>query len=295
MRSTDSSEDTQSRQASVSEERIYTPSAQTGWGFKTWREMFIELIGSRELIWRLFMRDFSARYKQSVLGILWVLILPLIAVATFVLLNLSGLLKVGDTGIPYPVYALLGLTIWQFFAGGLTACCNSIVAGGSMVVKINFPKEILVVAAMGEVIFELLVRLGLLAVVIIIFKVVPMWTVVFFPFTLLPLLMLTVGLGFFLSLMNGLLRDVANIVALATTFLMFFTPVVYPAPKTGLLAKLMTINPLAWLVTASRDMFFTGYMTAPAEFMWGSALAAILFLFAWRVFHLVEPRLAERV
>jgi lipopolysaccharide transport system permease protein len=277
------------------EERIYTPDQGRGWGLSVWREMGREAILSRELIWRLFMRDFSARYRQSILGILWALILPLIAVGTFVFLNRSGLLNVSDTGVPYPVYVLLGLTIWQVFAGGLTVCSNAIVAGGSMVVKINFPKETLVVAAMGQVIFELLVRVILLAAVMIIFKVAPKWTVVFFPLVLLPLLMLTLGIGFFLSLLNVLLRDVANVVTLATTFLMFLTPVVYPLPSIGAFAALMRINPLAGLVTASRDVVVTGYLTDPAGFVWTNALAMVFFFFAWRVFHLVEPRMAERV
>jgi len=277
------------------EERIYMPNQGADWGPSVWREMLSELIRSRELTWRLFMRDFSARYRQSVLGVLWALILPLMGVGTFVFLNRSGLLNVGDTNVPYPVYALLGLTVWQVFTGGLTVCSNAIVAGGSMVVKINFPKETLVIAAMGQVIFEVLVRLVLLAIVMVIFRVTPKWTVVFFPFTLLPLIVLTLGLGFFLSLLAGLLRDVANVITLATTFLMFLTPVVYPVPETGPFVALMAVNPLAWLVTASRDMVFTGYLTDPVGFAWASALAVFFFLFAWRVFHLVEPRMAERV
>ena len=277
------------------EERIYMPNQGAGWGPSVWREMLNELIRSRELTWRLFMRDFSARYRQSVLGVLWALILPLIGVGTFVFLNRSGLLNVGDTNVPYPVYALLGLTVWQVFTGGLTVCGNAIVAGGSMVVKINFPKETLVIAAMGRVIFEVLVRLVLLAIVMVIFRVTPKWTVVFFPFTLLSLIVLTLGLGFFLSLVNVLLRDVAKVVTVATTFLMFLTPVVYPAPETGPFVALMAVNPLAGLVTASRDVVFTGYLTDPAGLAWASALAVVFFLFAWRVFHLVEPRMAERM
>ena len=220
-------------------ERTYTPNYGTGWGLHIWREMLEEALSSRELTWRLFIRDFSARYKQSVLGVAWAVILPIIAVGTFVILNRSGLLNVGDTGVPYPVYALLGLTIWQVFAGGLTACSNAIISGGSMVIKINFPKETLVIAAMGQAIFELLVRIILLAIVMIIFQASPTWTVVFFPVTLLPLVMLTLGLGLSLSLINVVLRDVASIVTLTTTFLMFLTPVIYPAPNTGSLATLM--------------------------------------------------------
>jgi len=82
---------------------------------------------------------------------------------------------------------------------------------------------------------------------------------------------------------------------LDTTFLMFLTPVVYPVPDTGSLAAVMAANPLTGLITASRDMVFTGHLTDLAGFSWWSTLAVAFFLFSWRVFHLVEPRIAERV
>ena len=276
-------------------EHLYTPRPNAGWGLGVWREMIMEAFESRELAWRLFIRDFSARYRQSALGVLWAVILPMIAVGTFVLLNSSGLLNVGETSVPYPVYALLGLTIWWLFAEGLVTASNSIVKGGSMVVKINFPKETLIFAATGEAVFGLLVRVVLLAVVLVIFQVAPKWTVVFFPFTLVPLLLLTVGLGFILSLLAVVVRDVANIVVLLTSFLMLLTPVVYPPPESGLLAVIMALNPLTGLVTAVRDMVFTGYLTDPFAFAWASVLAVAIFFFGWRAFHLGESRMAERV
>lgn len=277
------------------QERIYTPNQARLWGISVWHEMFREIMDNRELIWRLFMRDFSARYRQSVLGILWAIILPLIAVGTFVFLNRTGVLNVGDTGVPYPVYALLGLTIWQVFAGGLTVCSNAIVGGGSLVVKINFPKETLVLAAMGQVVFEFLVRLTLLLIVMGLYGVVPKWTIIFFPLTMIILFVFTLSLGFFLSLLNVMLRDVANMATLLTTFLMFLTPVVYPVPKSGAFTKLMAFNPLSGLVTASRDMMVTGHLTDPGGFVWSATLAIVFFFFAWRVFHMVEPRMAERM
>jgi lipopolysaccharide transport system permease protein len=276
-------------------EHVYTPNYSSGWGLHVWQEMIREAIRSRELIWRLFIRDFSARYRQTVLGAAWAVIPPIIAVGTFVLLSRSGILNVGVTVIPYPVYALMGLTIWQLFAGGVIACSNAIVTGGSMVIKINFPKETLVIAAIGQATFELIVRAILLAIVMTIFRIAPMWTIVFFPFTLLPLLIFTLGLGFFFGLVNVMVRDVGNVVGMATSFLMFLTPVLYPAPQDGLLAMLMRVNPLAGLVTASRDMVFTGYLTDAFGFAWAAALALFFFFFAWRLFHLVEPRMAERI
>jgi len=293
MRSTDYSEDIQGYQVSVSNEKIYSPSTQTGWGLRVWREMFIELINSRELIWRLFKRDFSTRYRQSIMGFFWALILPLIAMGTFVFLNYSGLLKVGYTETPYPVFAIFGLTIWQAFSGGLTAGCNSLTLGGGIVTKINFPKETLVLSAMGVTLVDFLVRLFLIAIILIIFQVIPNWTAIFLPIVVLPLFTFTIGLGFILALGNMVFRDTTNIVTVLTTFLMFLTPVVYPIHKTGIMAKIMAFNPLTSLITAPRDVVFTGYITEPYGFLWTTIASVLLFLVGWRIFHSVEFKMAE--
>lgn len=277
------------------EERIYTPDQGRGRPFGIWQDMVAEALRSRELAWRLFVRDFSARYKQSALGVLWALLIPIIGSATFIFLNSTGVLNVGDVGVPYAVYALLSLTLWQVFSNGLIVCSNAIVAGGNMIVKINFPKETLVVAAMGQVLFELFVRLVLVVVVMIATQTPFQWTTLLFPLVLLPLLLFTVGLGFLLSLLNVIFRDVANVVTLAATFLMFLTPVVYPAPESGLLATVMALNPLSGLIAAPRDLLLRGYLGDPAGFAWSAILSVILFFVAWRVFHLVEYKMAEAV
>jgi len=257
--------------------------------------MFSELADSHELVWRLFLRNFKAKYRQTVLGFLWALIMPLLIVGTFVFLNRTGIFIIGKIDIPYPAYALIGLTVWHIFAGGLRACCDSIVAGGSMVVKINFPKEALVLSSFGEALVETMVRLALTAFVFVIYKVVPAWTAILFPLALIPLLLFTLGLGFMLSLLNAVLRDVANIVSLSSTFLLFITPVLYPEPKTDFFKAFMVYNPLSALVSGPRDLVINGYLTQPGSFLFYSFLSLIIFIISWRFFHLAEIRIAERV
>ncbi|MDI6733703.1 MAG: ABC transporter permease, partial [Planctomycetota bacterium] len=266
--------------------RTYIPDRHLKMGLGIWKEMFDELIRSRELIWRLFLRDFNARYKQTILGVLWVLILPLVAVAVFVCLNKGGILNIGMIDVPYPVFALFGITIWTIFASGLSATSNSLVQAGSMIVKINFPRVSLVIAATGQVIVEFLVRLGLLVVVFIIFKTVPHWQTIFLPLVILPLVLLTIGLGFVLSLASGVMRDIPNVVVLATSFLMFICPVFYPVPKGGIFADLSQWNPLAHLMNASRDIVFKGYLSNPEGFIWSTILAVLVFLVGWKVFYI---------
>jgi len=272
--------------------QIYRPGRRIGWGLPLWREMFTTLFKHWGLAARLFKRDFIARYRQSVLGYLWAVILPLGTVAVFVFLSRVRILNVGAVAVPYPAYALLGLTIWQLFAGGVVACTGAIVSAGSMVTKVNFPREILVIVAYGHVVFDMLVRLALVAVVFALYRVVPSWQALFLPLALLPLLLLGLGLGLMLSLLNALIRDIGNAVGLATMFLFFVTPVVYEAQQ-GVFRTISRYNPLAGIVTGARDLVIHGYMNDPIHFLWAGVFSTAVFLISWRIFHLAEMRVAQ--
>ena len=274
---------------------IYISDKQIKMGMGIWKEMFLELIKSRELTWRLFLRDFNARYKQTILGICWVLILPIVAVGIFVILNKGGILNVGTIDVPYPLFALFGITIWTLFASGLSSASNSMVQAGSMIVKINFSKVSLVVASMGEPIVEFFIRIGLLVLVFILFRTVPHWQTIFLPLVLLPFFFLTLGIGFILSLSSGVLRDVPNIVVLATTVLMFISPVFYPLPETGIFAELSYWNPLAHFITAARDIVFKGYISNQPGFIWSTIFAMLVFFGSWKVFYIAETKIPERI
>jgi len=117
-------------------------------------EIFNEIKKNRWLTYQLFKRDFFAIYKQSFIGILWALIIPLVSVGTFIILYRSGIFTIGDINVPYPIYAILGMAFWQLFSTGLVAASNSLVKAGSMIVKINFSKKALVIASTGQSLFE---------------------------------------------------------------------------------------------------------------------------------------------
>lgn len=276
-------------------EVVYTPTSHLGLGFKAWEEMFAELWRSRELTWRLFLRDFSARYRQSLLGYIWAIVPALVTVATFTWLNRSKVLPIGGTDLPYPVYVLLAMNVWLLFANGLTAATQCLVTAGSLITKINFPRETLVLSAFGQSVFEFLVRSILVIGAFVIFHVVPAWTVVLVPLVVLPLCLFTIGFGYVASLVNAVFRDAGPMVTFLLTFWMFLTPVVYPAPTHGTHALINLLNPIAPFVTASVDLVSRGHITQPVPYAVACAVSLVVFALGWRVFHLTEPRIAERV
>ncbi|MDD3089896.1 MAG: ABC transporter permease, partial [Candidatus Omnitrophica bacterium] len=204
---------------------VYEPEKYVKMGIKVWPMMFRELFASGELIWRLFIRDWSARYRQSLLGYLWAVVPPVVAVATFVLRGKKGVVNISVKDVPYQIYALAGLAVWQLFATGVISGCGSLVNSGGMVNKINISLEALVLSSVAQAIPEFLIKCLLIAAAFPVFRFTPPLACLLFPLAVIPIYVLTAGLSLFLSLVNGVMRDTVNVVTLVTMFLMLLTPV----------------------------------------------------------------------
>lgn len=260
------------------------------------RLMWREFISARELIWRLFIRDFSAKYRQSMLGVTWAVAMPLVTVGMFIGMNRSGILNIQDVGIPYALYALIGLTIWSLFTVGLTASTNALIAAGSMVVKINFPKVALIFAASGQGIVELLIRIILIAIAFLYFGIAPSWVgLVIGLACLIPIYLMMVGIGFVLSLAAGVLRDIVNVLNMVLMATMLLTPILYPITGDSFLARVNLWNPFNYLVNVPRDLIVKGQSEFHLEFILSSVLSVIVFYTGWRFFYLAQTKIAERI
>lgn len=235
-------------------------------------------------------------YLQSVLWVAWAILMPLATVGVFVILNRAGVLEIGEVPVPYPIFALLGLAAWNLFAGGITAASNSIINAGSMVVKINFPKISLVIAAVGQTIINLFIMIVLLTVIFVWYGITPSVPGILLAFlALIPLYLLTLGLGFILSLAAGVLRDIPNVIGIVMTALLFLTPILYLAPPETALGAINQWNPLNFLVNGVRDLVLGGTMNAPLGYLCSAIFAIAVFLLGWRVFYFAQTKIAERI
>jgi len=261
-------------------------------GSNGWSLMFKEIVDSRQLIWLLIRRDISVRYRQSILGYVWAVLPPIVTVAIFAFLNVSRVVPIGDTRIPYVAYAIWGLSVWQLFAGCLSACTASLVAGGTLVTKVSFPREVLVIAALGQPIFDFCVRLLPVIAVFTWYGVLPHWNFVFVPMLLLVVTLLALGFGFVLSIANLVLRDTSNALAMALSIGMFLTPILYPAPVRWPFFLVNFLNPLSPLVTATQDLIAVGYISRPEMALAAGLFSLLLSIAGWRAFHVTIPRVA---
>lgn len=275
-------------------ERVNSPDVDRRRGMYVWADMVRDLWLSRELLFQLAFRDIAVSYRQSLLGYLWVLLLPLATVALFTYLSSARVVPIGNTVLPYPAYAVWGVVLWQLFANTLTATTTSLARAGSLVTKIDFPKEVIVFSAVSKPLLEFAAKLVLVSIVFLLYDVtVPVAAALVVPIILLVVMMAT-GIGLVLSLANLIVRDVANLVAVLTTFGMFAAPVLYPPPVSEPFSLLVVLNPFSPLLMGTQDLLSVGRLNHPMLLAASAIFAAFCFAIGWRVFRVVIRRVTER-
>jgi lipopolysaccharide transport system permease protein len=274
---------------------VYTPESPLRHPRRFLREMFRDLRASRELAWRLFVRDTSAQYRQSMFGYVWAFLPPLVASLPFIFLNSQGVMTIEGTAIPYPAYAMIGTIIWQVFADALNSPLKTVVGAKAMLVKINLPKEAILLSGLGQVIFSFLIRLVLLTGVFAWFKILPPVTVFLFPVGVFALILVGFTLGVALTPIGLLYNDVQQTLPIATMFLMLLTPVVYPPPQTGFAATIATWNPLSPLIVVTREWMTTGDATQIVAFAIIAIVAIVLLFGGWILYRIALPHIIARM
>jgi lipopolysaccharide transport system permease protein len=214
----------------------------------------------------------------------------------FVWVKSRNILPIGETLMPYASFVFMGQMVWLLFSQGLISSTNSLVAAGDMLTKIYFPREVLVFSAIGQTIFDFLIRIPLLLFIFTWVGFMPNIKIILIPFSLFPMLFFIIGLGFFLSLLNGVARQTSSALGIAMNLGMFLTPVIYPPPESWPLSFLInTLNPISSFVSSARDLATAGYIIDTQSYVLSLTLSILIFLTGWRVFHLTEPKIAERV
>jgi lipopolysaccharide transport system permease protein len=258
---------------------------------RVWRD----LRSSRELAWQLFASNLRAQYRQSLLGYVWALLPPLVTTLTWLLLNAAGILKTGNTSIPYPLYVLLGTVLWQFFVEALNVPLNSLSQNRSLLTKLNFPREALVLAGLGETLFNFCIRLVPVFAVMVWLHVLPTWTLALAPLGIFALLLLGLGIGLYLVPFGLLYQDVARGLGIVTTLWFFVTPIVYTPPNSSLLRTLVEWNPVTPLVRVTRDWMTTGGAESLGAFFLVMGSSCVLCASAWVFVRLALPHLTARM
>jgi lipopolysaccharide transport system permease protein len=229
-----------------------------------------ELWRYRDTLYFMARRDVAVRYKQTVVGLLWVILQP-IAFALVYTAFISLLGSIPSQGVPYGVFALAGMTVWLPFGMGLTRVSESTVASSMLISKIWFPRLIIPLAAIGPAVVDLLASAVVLLVAMLVVGVVPEPKILLLPVAALVAFLAALGIGLWFSATSVRYRDIQQIVPFLLLVLLFLTPIIYPfelVPER--LQVIYSVNPLVGMVE-----FFRWTVIPDAPFP-GSHLAITL-------------------
>ena len=246
----------------------------------------------RELLYFLTWRDIKVRYKQTVIGILWVLLQPLLTTIIFTVI-FSTFARFETANIPYPVFALSGLIIWLFVHGSVTMAALSFVNNPTFVTKVYFPRLIVPVAASVAGAFDLIFSLLVLAGMLAWFRVVPSSSVVLAPFFLFLGVLVSVAVGTLFSALNVRFRDVKFALPFILQVWMIASPLFYPSNLVGEEWRyIYAINPMVGIIEGFRNSIFG---TGQDWLMIGVSCVslAVLLVFSLFVFSWLEDKFAD--
>lgn len=240
-------------------------------------------------------RNVRSLYKQSILGYAWIFVNPLmqILVLTFVF---STILLIPSLGIPFPLFLFVGLLPWMFFSNALATATDSIVGSASLVTKVYFPREILVMAAVFSKIVDLLFGLLILLGLMIVYGEAPSWTVVWVPAIFAIQLLFTVGLALPLAALNLYFHDVRYLVGVVLLAWFYMTPIIYPVDIVPERFKIIfDLNPLALVVNAYRRVLLMETSPGWDRLLLGFAAAFLSFVVGYYLFKRMEAGFADRI
>ncbi len=273
----------------------FTPASQVRSPVSLVTSMLADLVASRELAWRLAVRDISAQYRQSILGVLWAFMPSLLSALLFIVLHQKNVVNIPDVGMAYPLFVLVGTTLWQIFAEAVAAPLRVVTGASAILAKVSFPREALILSALYQTLFGFFVKAVLLAGVLLYFGTMLKPQSMLALVTILLLIWLGIVIGLALTPVGMLVADVSQIITLGLQLGFFLTPVVYPAPESFPYSMLATWNPVSPYLLSSRTLLVQGTV----EHMTPMVVVTVCLLgssfLTWLLYRVSMPIIIERI
>lgn len=247
----------------------------------------------RELFYIFTWRDIKVRYKQTVLGIAWVVFQPLVSMFVFTIF-FGNFAKIPSGKLPYPLFVMCGLIFWTFFSSTLSLASNSLISNENIIKKVYFPKVILPLSTVVTGSVDLLINVILLFLVSLYFHFLPPPVIILFILIGYIISFLTAsGLGLFFSALNVKYRDVRYIIPFFIQLLIFLTPVIYPTSLIKSVNKLVfSVNPMTGVIESIRSVI-SGSGVDYLMLGISSLVAVIIFFFGLAFFNATEKFFAD--
>lgn len=260
-----------------------------------------EVWAYRELLYFLVWRDVKVRYKQTVLGIAWAVLQPLMTMVVFTIF-FNRLAKISSDELPYPLFSFAGLLPWHLFAQGLIQSSSSLVGSSNLISKVYFPRLVIPISSVLTGLVDLSIAFVLLVGMMLHYGVRPSSSLLLLPLFVLLAAGAALGIGMWLAALNVKYRDIRYVVPFFIQLWLFVTPVIYPASRVevqlsaiGAPAWLYGLNPMAGAVEGFRWAAlgtgrFPGSLIVPSV-----CVTAVLLVFGAYYFRRTERTFADIV
>ena len=241
-----------SLQPSLPEEPLVVIKPTSSWVAVNLRDLW----AYRELLYFLAWRDLKVRYKQTVIGLLWVVLQPLLLTLVFTIF-LGRLARVPSDGIPYPLFVYVGLLPWTFFSNAVSNSGTSLVGNAHLITKVYFPRLIVPSAAILARLVDFLIAFVILVALMLFYRISPTLNLLLLPVMALLTAVLALGLGLLIAALNVKYRDVGIVLPVVLQLWMFVSPILYPSTLVpGEWRGLYALNPLVGIVDGFRASIF---------------------------------------
>jgi len=280
--------------------RVYSPEPALKHPKQFFGDMFRDIGASGELAMALARRDFAAKYRQSLLGYIWAVLPVLGTTFIFLFLRAGGTFETGDSGMPYPVYVFVGTTLWQLFIDSVNGPIRMVTSSRAMLVKINFPREALIIGGMMMTGMNFLIRLCLLIPGLIFFASRDMYTFQWnslwmFPLGVFCLILVGYTIGLLLTPIGMLYKDILMALSMIMGFWMFLTPVVVTIPAEGMVRTVMTWNPVSPVLDTTRAWLLGIEPLLFGNFITIMAVSMFFLIIGWIVYRVSLPHVIARL
>lgn len=255
-----------------------------------------DLWAYRELIYFLTWRDIKVRYKQSVLGILWAILKPFMAMVVFTIF-FGNFAKIPSDGIPYPIFSYTATLPWELFATALSVASRSMVANSNMVSKIYFPRMIVPLASVMSSVVDFFIGFIILIGMMIYYGFTPTLATLWLPLLILLALITALGVGFWTSALMVRYRDMGYIMPFISNLWMYLTPVVYSSTMIPEKWRLIYfLNPMTGVVEGFRYALLGSARSGSVGMILLSAVIAIIILITGMFyFRRMEKQFADMI
>jgi lipopolysaccharide transport system permease protein len=238
---------------------------------------FKELWRYKDLLYFLTLRSIKAKYAQSILGVGWAIIQPLVLTLVFTVI-FGNLAKIGSDGIPYLLFSFTAMVPWNYFQNILTESTSSLITNREMISKVYFPRLVLPLSAIFSKMIDFAIGAVVMVVLLVYYSVMPDWEFLYLPFFVLLLIITSVGIGLILSALAVQFRDINYAMSFMVRLIMYSAPVVYPLSMIpAKYQTLYSLNPLVTVIEGFRTALIPT-LPIPWDTIYPGALVAVLLL-----------------